>query len=166
MKWCNIITGLKEAAINYTVQELEGLLKDMNISSSYTQLTNDIFKQYAKSILSLPTFKEDIEGCILFAKSVFFKHNLKSKKLLEMKYKNTPDKELKKAPIHKVGWAALDEFTQINQAQIWAATAMPPVMGGANVNIPMEVQPTLTPDDVILLDELADVDLETTTEDE
>lgn len=85
MAWANIVAGLVEFSKQINLDELTGILLEANTSSCYTILTERVFKSFANLFLSLPTYKEDIEGGITFAKVVFFNHENKKPKLIPIK---------------------------------------------------------------------------------
>lgn len=70
--WCSYIVSLKLASQKYKLDELLDMVKTMNTSSAYINLTADIFGKMAENILILPTFKEDVEGCITALKGFCF----------------------------------------------------------------------------------------------
>ena len=72
INWINLITSLKQASKRIDLATILGMLLEMNSDSSYISLTQSIFGKYADKILNLPTFKDDIEGCITSTKQIVF----------------------------------------------------------------------------------------------
>jgi hypothetical protein len=68
VNWINMIVSLKITAKEMPSKEIIALLKVMNTDSSYTNLALGVFKEWAGNIIDQPTFKEDVEKCILRTK--------------------------------------------------------------------------------------------------
>lgn len=71
LNWINLIVSLKISAKKMSYEFLLQKLKDMNTDSTYNIFTEDVFGKYGKLLKDMPTFKEDIEGGITFAKTIF-----------------------------------------------------------------------------------------------
>jgi len=71
INWINLIVSLKLYAKKISSKEFLAKIEDMNTSSTYYGLAEDVFGSWADKVLKLPTFKDDVEGGITSAKKVF-----------------------------------------------------------------------------------------------
>lgn len=64
LNWINLIVSLKITAKKMPYVELADHLKNMNTTSSYYWLAEQVFREYRSLITGQPTFKEDVEFCV------------------------------------------------------------------------------------------------------
>jgi len=75
LNWINTVVSIKLAAKSISLEKLVGHIRTMNTTSTYHILAEQVFTQWSTQITSQPTFKEDVESCILMAKNIFFNHH-------------------------------------------------------------------------------------------
>lgn len=62
--WVNLITSLKIAAKRMNIVQLKQRIIDMNNTSDYNTLVEEVFRSHSTVIKEQPTFKDDVEMCI------------------------------------------------------------------------------------------------------
>jgi hypothetical protein len=70
MQWCNLLTALKRAAQEITLDDLYSHIQVMNTSSGYGWLAKEVFGSYYTVLTQFKEFVEDTERGIAFCKYV------------------------------------------------------------------------------------------------
>lgn len=73
LNWINLIVSLKISAKKMKTSEIMEHIQNMNTTSGYYWLAENVFKEYAPLLTKQPTFKDDVEHCITMAKLITFK---------------------------------------------------------------------------------------------
>lgn len=80
IEWINLIVSLKITAKKMETADLVHALKTMNTNSSYNDLVNYVFGDWAEYLTKQKTFKQDVEHGVLMAKEVCFPYLPQSKR--------------------------------------------------------------------------------------
>lgn len=62
--WVNLIVSLKRAAKRMDIAHLKQRIINMNTTSDYNVLVDEVFYEHTHTLKEQPTFKEDVEMCI------------------------------------------------------------------------------------------------------